>query len=255
MECKNCDRSLRSDYTYCSNCGAKIIRNRLTFKNLLYDVTERYFNVDNTFLKTFLHLFIKPEIVVSGYIQGIRKKYLNPISYLGIALTLSGLLLFFLRKYALPKIDLEAFGESLKLETTRKILNASLDISSFTFLLYIPLIALAGWLIFNKRSHNVSEYAVTAIYSLAHYSITTFPISLGLCLIVPENYLSYSFVFIAIMALYITYVVNRIHGKNLGKSLLFLMIFGLGFFMVGIFLNIMFLITGVLTFQDLIPQT
>lgn len=254
MECKNCDNSLRSDYTYCSNCGAKIIRNRLTFKNLLYDVTERYFNVDNTFLKTFLHLFIKPEIVVGGYIQGIRKKYLNPISYLGIALTLSGLLLFFLRKYALPKIDLEAFGESLKLETTRKILNASLDISSFTFLLYIPLIALAGWLIFNKRSHNVSEYAVTAIYSLAHYSITTFPISLGLCLLVPENYLSYSFVFIAIMALYITYVVNRIHGKNLGKSLLFLMIFGLGFFMVGIFLNIMFLITGVLTFQDLIPQ-
>lgn len=254
MECKNCDNSLRSDYTYCSNCGAKIIRNRLTFKNLLYDVTERYFNVDNTFLKTFLHLFIKPEIVVGGYIQGIRKKYLNPISYLGIALTLSGLLLFFLRKYALPKIDLEAFGESLKLETTRKILNASLDISSFTFLLYIPLIALAGWLIFNKRSHNVSEYAVTAIYSLAHYSITTFPISLGLCLLVPENYLSYSFVFIAIMALYITYVVNRIHGKNLGKSLLFLVIFGLGFFMVGIFLNIMFLITGVLTFQDLIPQ-
>lgn len=254
MECKNCDNSLRSDYTYCSNCGAKIIRNRLTFKNLLYDVTERYFNVDNTFLKTFLHLFIKPEIVVGGYIQGIRKKYLNPISYLGIALTLSGLLLFFLRKYALPKIDLEAFGESLKLETTRKILNASLDISSFTFLLYIPLIALAGWLIFNKRSHNVSEYAVTAIYSLTHYSITTFPISLGLCLLVPENYLSYSFVFIAIMALYITYVVNRIHGKNLGKSLLFLVIFGLGFFMVGIFLNIMFLITGVLTFQDLIPQ-
>lgn len=254
MECKNCDSSLRSDYTYCSNCGAKIIRNRLTFKNLWHDVTERYFNIDNTFLKTFLHLFTKPEIVIDGYIHGIRKKYLNPISYLGIALTLSGLLLFFLRKYALPKIDLEAFGQSLKLETTRKILNASLDISSFTFLLYIPLIAFAGWLIFNKRSHNVSEYAVTAIYSLAHYSITTFPISLGLCLLVPENYLSYSFVFIAIMALYITYVVNRIHGKNLGKSLLFLMIFGLGFFMVGIFLNIMFLITGVLTLQDLIPQ-
>ena len=254
MECKNCDRSLRSDYTFCSNCGAKIIRNRLTFKNLWYDVTERYFNVDNTFLKTFWHLFTKPEIVINGYIQGIRKKYLNPISYLGIALTLSGLLLFFLRKYALPKIDLEAFGGSMKPETTTKILNASLDISSFTFLLYIPLIALAGWLIFNKKNHNLSEYSVSAIYSLAHFSVTSFPISLGLCLFAPENYLSYSYVFITIMALYITYVVNRIHGKNLGKSLLFLLVFAVGFFMIGLFLNIMFLITGVLTFQDFIPQ-
>ncbi|MGB3152312.1 MAG: DUF3667 domain-containing protein [Maribacter sp.] len=37
--------------------------------------------MDNTFLKTLLHLLIKPEIVVDGYIGGIRKKYLNPISY------------------------------------------------------------------------------------------------------------------------------------------------------------------------------
>lgn len=254
MNCKNCNRILRSDYSYCSNCGAKIIQYRLTFKKLWYDVTERYFNVDNTFLKTFWHLFTKPEIVIDGYIQGIRKKYLNPISYLGIALTLSGLLLFILRKFALSKIDLAAFGSSMKTETTSKILNASLDISSFTFLLYIPVIAIVGWLIFNKRSHNLSEYSITAIYALAHYSITSFSFSLILCLFAPENYLTYSFIFIAIMALYITYVVNRIHGKNLGKSFIFLMMFGVGFFMISIFLNVIFLITGVITLQDLIPQ-
>ncbi|MFS4493794.1 DUF3667 domain-containing protein [Maribacter sp. 2308TA10-17] len=254
MECKNCERPLRTDYSFCSNCGARIVQNRLTFKNLWYDVTERYFNVDNTFIKTFLHLFTKPEIVIGGYIQGIRKKYLNPISYLGIALTLSGILLFVLRKFALDKIDLEAFGSSMKTETTRKILNASLDISSFTFLLYIPLIAIAGWLIFNKKNYNLSEYSVAAIYAIAHYSIMSFPFSLALSLLAPENYLSYSFVFIAIMAGYITYVVNRIHGKDLGLSLVFIMIFGIGFLMVSVFLNIIFLITGILTFQDLMPQ-
>ncbi|TMM57937.1 DUF3667 domain-containing protein [Maribacter algarum] len=254
MECKNCEKSLRTDYSFCSNCGAKVIRNRLTFKNLWYDVTERYFNLDNTFLKTFLHLFTKPEIVIDGYIKGIRKKYLNPVSYLGIALTLSGLLLFVLRKFALEKIDLDTFGQSMKTETTRKILNASLDISSFTFLLYIPLIAIAGWLIFNKKSHNLSEYSVTGIYSLAHYSIMTFPFSLALCLLAPENYLSLSFIFIAIMAAYITYVVNRIHGKNIGLSLAFILAFGVGFMMVSIFLNIMFLLTGIISIQDLVPQ-
>ena len=92
MQCKNCGNQLRTDYSYCPNCGAKVIRNRITVKNLWFDIVDRYFNLDNTFLKTFLHLFTKPQIVIEGYINGIRRKYLNPISYLGISLTLSGFL-------------------------------------------------------------------------------------------------------------------------------------------------------------------
>ena len=42
MNCKNCDLPLRTDYSFCSNCGAKVIRNRLTLKNLWYDFTERF---------------------------------------------------------------------------------------------------------------------------------------------------------------------------------------------------------------------
>ena len=111
MNCKNCEGSLRTDYSYCSNCGAKVIRNRLTIKNLWYDVTERFFNVDNTFLKTFLHLFSKPEVVVDSYVKGVRKRYLNPIAYFTIALTLSGILLYILKKFFLKDIDFSVLGE------------------------------------------------------------------------------------------------------------------------------------------------
>ncbi|WP_297793856.1 DUF3667 domain-containing protein [uncultured Eudoraea sp.] len=81
MECKNCGTTLNEDVNYCSNCGARIIRKRLTFKNLSHDLIERYFDLDNTFLRTFIHMFTKPEQVIEGYISGIRRKYLNPISY------------------------------------------------------------------------------------------------------------------------------------------------------------------------------
>ena len=72
MFCKNCERQLRTDFRFCPDCGAKIIRNRITLKNLWGDVVERVFNIDNTFLKTFGHLFSKPEVVIEGYIEGTR---------------------------------------------------------------------------------------------------------------------------------------------------------------------------------------
>ena len=98
MTCKNCDTRLRTDFLYCPACGGKVIRNRITIKNLWTDVLERYFNLDNTFVNTFVHLFSKPEVVIEGYLQGLRRKYLNPISYLGIALTLSGVQIFLMSK-------------------------------------------------------------------------------------------------------------------------------------------------------------
>ena len=107
MNCKNCQNTLRTDYSYCPDCGARVIRNRITAKNLWYDVVERYFNLDNTFLRTILHLFTQPEIVIGGYINGIRKKYLNPISYLGIAVTLSGALVFIVQKFYGNAINFE----------------------------------------------------------------------------------------------------------------------------------------------------
>ena len=98
MTCKNCDARLRTDFLYCPACGAKVIRNRITVKNLWVDFLERYFNLDNTFIRTFVHLFTKPEVVIEGYLQGIRRKYLNPISYIGIALTLSGIIVFLMAR-------------------------------------------------------------------------------------------------------------------------------------------------------------
>lgn len=60
MTCKNCDARLRTDYLYCPACGAKVIRNRITIKNLWTDFLERYFNLDNTFIRTVVHLTTTP---------------------------------------------------------------------------------------------------------------------------------------------------------------------------------------------------
>ena len=260
MECKNCTLPLRTDYTYCSNCGAKIIRNRLTLKNLWYDVTERYFNLDNTFLKTFWHLIVKPEVVIGGYIDGIRRKYLNPVSYLAVALTLSGITMFIMRKIFKDGIDLSqiAGGENLNNEVGQKIMSLSFDYSSFLFLLYIPVFAFAGWVAFNKREYNLSEQFVTAMYSLAQFSIVSFPISILLLLTNPDQYFSLSWLIIVIMLLYGIYVVNRMHrykfANRIPRSILYIMLWGVGYIGVIIFFYVILFATGEISLQDFAPK-
>lgn len=195
-------------------------------------------------------------MVIGGYIEGVRKRYLNPISYLGIALTLSGIALFFLRKYALDKFDFSVLtAAGMDAAVTQKITLASLDFNSFVYILYIPILAIAGWLVFNKRKYHFPEYLVVGTYALAHFSIFTFPITMTLLVAMPESYLNISYPMILIMAFYATYVVNSINGGfAFGKSLLFLFCFAIGFLGIGILLNILFLVTGVLDIQDLIPN-
>ena len=254
MECKNCGTPQRTDFNYCPNCGAKVIRNRLTVKNLWYDVTERYFNLDNTFIKTFVHLFTHPQWVIESYISGVRRKYLNPISYLGIALMLSGFSLFLMRKFAFDKMDFGSMSATLKPETAEKIMTVSLDFSSFIFLLYIPVLAISGLWLFNKRKYNLTEFIIVAIYTLAHFSLISFFISLFLIFFFAEEYLSFSYYIILLMALYSVYVLNKLSGWSIIKSVLYLILFGIGFVGIGILMNIVFLLTGVLSFGDLIPQ-
>lgn len=254
MECKNCDRSLQSENRFCAACGAKVIDHRLTLKHLVNEIAERFFNLDNTFIKTFLHLFRCPQKVIDGYIGGVRRRYLNPISYLGIALTLSGIFLFLLRKVFFDDIEFNSFGSGMNPEAAKKIMNTSVDFSTFIFLLFIPLVATMGWLLFNTKKYNLTEYTVTAVYALAHYSIFTFPISILICVVIPQYYTSTSLLFILLMALYVTYVLNCIHGRKVIKSILFLIMFAIGFFMLSLLLNGIFLLTGLLTLQDLVPQ-
>ncbi len=258
MRCKNCEHSLRTDYSYCPNCGAKVIRNRITFRNLWYDIIERYFNLDNTFLKTFIHLLKKPELVIEGYIYGTRRKYLNPIGYIAIALTLSGISLFIMKNYAWDKIDFDGIGGRMSSEAVQKIMNFSLDYNSFIYLMYVPIIAMVGYLTFNKKNYFLSEHLVASLYILANFSILSFFFSTIFLLVSPENYFQSSFLVIAFIMIYSIYVYARVSNFGLSKNIIrgfaYFALFTIGFFGVSISLNIIMLVLGVIEPKDLLPK-
>ncbi|MDM9630935.1 DUF3667 domain-containing protein [Robiginitalea aurantiaca] len=257
MTCKNCKAALRTDYVFCPACGAKVAPNRLTYRGLFADILERFFDWDNSFHRTVRTMTVHPEKVIGDYIDGVRRRYLNPMSYLGIALGLSGILLFAM-KYSIHEIDFDFLGMGTSSAASTKILDATMEYNSFIFLLYIPLLAIAGILSFNKRDYNLPEHVVSATYSLAHFSILTFPISMLILFLVPEDYLKYSLIYIVFMIGYSLFVLIRLHRYGLGitliRSMLYTVLVIIGYFGLSLLINLIMLLTGVVTLEDFLPK-
>ncbi|NER10637.1 Protein of unknown function [Muriicola jejuensis] len=257
MNCKNCQTPQRTDYKYCPACGAKVVVHRLTFRNLTYDITERYFNLDNTFIQTLVQLLLHPEQVIDAYVQGVRRKYLNPISHLGIALTLSGISIFIMQKTLDPEVFM-AYGGQLPKETAVKLYDAIYDFSTLFFILYIPVFALAGYLTFNRKNYLLSEYLIAYIYIMAQWSILSFPFTVTTLIISAESYLTLSWIMLFAMVAYCIFSMQRIHRYKAGglvlRTSLFFALAVIGYFMIVILFYIVMFLTGTLEIQDFAPK-
>ena len=89
MNCKNCQKALTENDNFCNNCGAKVINKRLTFKALMADVAERLFKWDNNLFLTIRKLITHPHLVFQSYIDGIRKRFVNPFTFFAIGIAIS----------------------------------------------------------------------------------------------------------------------------------------------------------------------
>ena len=266
MVCKNCENTLRTDYSFCPDCGAKVIRNRITIKNLWYDAIERFFNIDNTFLITFKNLFINPDQVILGYINGVRKKYLNPISYFTIAVMLGGLFIFLNKEffpdamnYPFNSVDIDSLSESDKfgMEFGKKFQDYLFEYQNIFYILMLPFLALISRLVFiDKKKYNLSEHFVMNIYGYSQMSIC---VNLLYMLLIWNNQLLYYVASIngLFQIIYFTYLFKKIFELNLKQSLLrlffFLILLGI-VFMAIIIISAIYMVVFTDTFQNLSPK-
>jgi len=257
MECKNCHRTLDPDTNYCLHCGAKVILNRLSLKNIWEDIYEQYLNLDNRLIITMVHLFTKPEEVLIGYLTGLRKRYLNPISYLGLALTLIGIYIFVIKKKFLGKLDFNLM-DSGNTEGAQKIFQNILDYQSFTFVLLIPIIAGLAWIFYRRPRYNFTEHLVCITYLLAQFYIVTFPLSLLLLFIDSAHFTLHSYGKLALILFYTIYAYRRITeyriGKFLLRSFLFMSSYLIGYFIFTILIILALLLTGLVSPDDISPK-
>ena len=219
MTCKNCQTELLENDDFCRKCGGKIIRNRLSFKNLFEHLSETFFNYDNKLLRTFVQLFKKPEDVIVGYIDGVRKKYINPISFFGLALTLSGISIFIIKTWYIEHLDMSNLFEGLNVP--KDVLNAStnksLEYNSLIYSLFVPIFALISWITFLEKRYNFTEHIIIYLYSMSLMSVLMVVFTQILLFLAPEYYLLFSILSFPLMFVYHSYILTRIFKLSIAQ--------------------------------------
>ncbi len=170
--CKNCNKLLYARQNFCSNCGSKWVDFRITPRSITSEFTQKYLGTDNVFLVTILALFRFPEDVINGFISGMRKKYVNPINFYFISLTLIGLQIYILKTFFPDILGLEEAFEGEELATN--ILQFFFDYIGLFTTLFIPIYALNSLIVFlDVKKYNFSEHFIFFIYVFGLINIIT----------------------------------------------------------------------------------
>lgn len=176
MECKNCGAHLEEEAGFCSYCGARVIRDRISFSFLFKEFMDKVLNVDNRLLKTFLHLFHKPDVVINSYINGVRKRYFNPVSYLIISITVNGLYIYFLKDILLDAFTIQSPSSAFdNAEYTSNFMDVFTEYQAIFTVMNIPIYGFLSWLVFlNRRKYNFYEHLVIYLYTASHVTFISF---------------------------------------------------------------------------------
>jgi hypothetical protein len=169
INCRNCNAVV--EHSYCTWCGQKATVKRITLPSLLRDLPHAVFHVDYGFLHNFYVLFRNPGHAIRSYLDGRRKPFYHPASYLVIALLLN---------YLVVKItDLHFFDESEFAGMAQGKAQAIRDYDALQWwflehtyiyiLISIPLSALFLYGIFRlvKRPFNTAESAAIVLFTIA----------------------------------------------------------------------------------------
>lgn len=254
MNCKNCNSSLKDTDKYCANCGAKIVTHRLTIKSLWKEFSNNFLNYDNTFFRTFRHLFTKPEVVIESFINGTRKKYLNVFNYFAVSITVTGFFTFIYLRF-FPELftgAMDSFNNLYESEAQQKMMSEVMskvfDYQSLIYFLLIPIFALISKIVFyNYKKYNYTEHVVIYLYAYSHVTMALNILYL-VCILIYQPLLSYmSLLAIPISILFIAYVLKRLFqlsfGKILLKTLLFLAVGSVFYIIFSIIIGILIVIT------------
>jgi len=224
--CKNCNEAVQDEHFYCHACGAKRIHERLSIRSVVHEITDKFFNYDSALFKTWRHLFQTPEKVIISYIEGVRKRYVNPISYVAISLTLSGISILIQRKFFPNSLEYGTFYNEQQNAIQEKIGSMVQDAHSLIFLFMIPIFGMISWLIFVKRGYNLAEHIVLQTYTNAQFSITSFMLGIPFMVLFKGNYyMNFSFSMIFLLFVYNCYVYKKVFQLSAKQLVLKILLF------------------------------
>ncbi len=259
VTCKNCIQPLRYEDKFCSNCAAQIVSDRITFKNLMYDLFNNTLGWDNKYFYTIKMLLTRPGLVLSEYLNGARKKYMQPFSFLALGMAIA-IFLFnifdeqFIRvnqdfqesqlEWMAAKIGgpyKSAEFQAEQMENSGKMVKFQLKYFNFLVVLLLPIYSFISFMVYGKP-YNFGEHIVVNSYV---QGLSFLSISILFMLSLVTNPLFYALNIILLIIFY-TYAYGKLYQLSTGQSILKVFIFFAILFVSLVIVGIIAVIIGFL---------
>jgi len=156
--CLNCFRPILEEQKFCSGCGQKTDSHRLNMRHILHDLQHAFLHADKGILYLIKEMAYRPGYVALEFVQGQRKKYFNPFSFLVIVVAISTV---FMSGFDLMSVQ----GRP---NVISKFMSKYFNLVIF---FTVPLIAFFTWIFFRKTGKNYSEFLVLAAFTSGERSV------------------------------------------------------------------------------------
>lgn len=274
MNCKNCQNTLEESAQFCDNCGAKVVLKRINFKNLLLEFFIVNFGIDSRFFFTMRKMVTHPQDVVTEYLEGVRRRYINPFAFLAVGAGLSVIIFnyfaddFMAIQGAINETQIKELKEKANLdisqfkdisekdkqkkEIEKKVAQMQLDFTEkmwdfmlryfnlLTFVFLLIYAVLSKWTF--RKPHNFGEHVVINGYIYGFITYITL-IAFFLSIVIHPTIYMISFLS---SILYYMYAFGKIYKLSIGKNFLKLLRFLLGLVIVAIIFGILSVIIGII---------
>ena len=218
MNCKNCDAVV--DGKFCPNCGQSAHIHRVSVGHLVHEFFHVMTHADKGIFLLIKHLLTRPGLVVKEYLEGKRKKYFNPISFLLITTAMGALIAYKSGYY-------EALGKTTSGQPQQisPYFQETKDISIhygklLGLFLIVPLYAFLSRIFFWRPRYNFAEHVVLQSYCIGLLYIVQSFIFIPHFLLFPATAEINNLVLHIVYAIYTGIVYTQLFGKNIFVSVL-----------------------------------
>jgi len=151
--CTQCGTQLIDKY--CQHCGQLHSGKKASMSLLFRESLATFFSLERSGFASLFLLVTKPRLIILNYLEGNRGYYQPPNKLLFYALVVFGLHFSWVDSTVLNlSFDIEGVSPSL-----------------FFMAIVIPILSLAGWLLYNPRKHHFAEHLITNSYMVSVWYI------------------------------------------------------------------------------------
>lgn len=175
-KCLNCQGEVYDESNFCSYCGARQLKGKLSTKEVFTELFDVILIWNKDFVKTFFHILISPQKVITFYLKGGRTKYLNPLLYLLFCYFLYLLIASLLNKDLFFMGGMKGSVTRWNSVDEREALNMDSIIalnrySKILYFLMLPILAFLSSKFFRSSKLNFAEHIIINAYLLGQITL------------------------------------------------------------------------------------